>query len=204
MEALPRRQGQHRRSRHAAPPARQSRPDGRERPARQHSVIRIAVCVACLALAVVAWQEQVAFRGLEARLAGSVIHLVTHMRTGSSAKVGTFWFSAVKTGYIGLQITPECTVALLTLPFLLATACLAWLQPRIVRPVAALVVAVAMLLAMNQLRFAVIAYLIKRMGVSSGFYWGHTLIGSIITIGGLAAVLATFAMIAVTRGRRAT
>jgi exosortase/archaeosortase family protein len=115
--------------------------------------------------------------------------------------VASIWFVAGKHTVVGLQITPECTVALLTVPFLLATAGLAWVRPRLAWPVAALVLAVALLLAMNQLRLLVIAVLVQQMGLSSGFYWGHTMIGSIITIGGLAVILGAFAMVAVRTGR---
>jgi hypothetical protein len=57
-------------------------------------------------------------------------------------------------------------------------------------------------LSMNQVRLLQIAIFVRKMGVSSGFYWGHTLVGSLITICGLAITLVVFARIAVSwRGK---
>jgi len=46
-----------------------------------------------------------------------------------------------------------------------------------------------------------IVWFVKEMGFQSGYYWGHTLVGSMITIVGLAGSLATFAYLGVCRGR---
>jgi exosortase/archaeosortase family protein len=166
-------------------------------------VARVATAGSCLYLAAFAAEKEMSLRGLEAQLAGHVIGLVTRMQAGSSPGVATIWFSPNRHTNIGLQVTPECTVALLTIPFLLATAAMVWVRPRPIWPVAGLALAIALLVVMNQVRLLVIAWLVQSMGFTSGFYWGHTIAGSIITICGLAVVLAIFAMIAIRKGKTA-
>jgi exosortase/archaeosortase family protein len=164
---------------------------------------RVATGGVCLGLAAFAADKEMSLRGLEAQLAGHVIGLVTRMQSGSSPGVAMIWFSPNRHTNIGLQVTPECTVALLTIPFLLATAAMVWVRPRPIWPVAGLALAVPLLVLMNQVRLLVIAVLVQSMGFSSGFYWGHTIAGSIITICGLAVVLAIFALVAIKKGKTA-
>jgi exosortase/archaeosortase family protein len=164
---------------------------------------RAAVCGLCLGLAPFAAMKEMSLRGLEARLAGHLIGLVTRMHAGSSPAIAVIWFSPHRNSDVGLQVTPECTVALLVIPFLLATAAMVWVRPRPVWPVAGLLLATALLMIMNQVRLLVIAWLVQSMGFSSGFYWGHTIAGSIITICGLAVVLAIFALVAIRKGKTA-
>jgi exosortase/archaeosortase family protein len=102
---------------------------------------------------------------------------------------------------MGLQITQECTVVLMTTPFLVATAVLVWRRSSTVRPVVACVVAACMLLVVNQLRILTIIMFVLHMGYGGGFYWGHTLIGSMITIAGGSLTLVVYGLIAIRRGR---
>ncbi len=115
------------------------------------------------------------------------------------ASLATVWF-AMKTTHIGLVITPECTVALLMIPFLFATALLIWYRAQTGWPLLALAVAMCLLVAVNQLRLLSIVWFVQGMGFQSGF-WGHTLVGSMMTIAGLGGTLAIFVYLAVCRGR---
>jgi exosortase/archaeosortase family protein len=137
-------------------------------------------------------------RDFEAWLAGHVITVAARLPSGNSVNQPIVWFPA-KTEEIGLVITPECTVALLMVPFIIASALLVWQRVPLIRPLVGLAVAVVMLIIVNQLRLLGIVLFVKQMGYASGYYWGHTLVGSIITIMGLATSLATFALVAVRR-----
>ncbi len=145
-------------------------------------------------------RESLHVRAFEAWLASRVIALGAKLPTSHVSS--TVWF-AIKTTHIGLIITPECTVALLTIPFLVATALFIWYRARVGWPLLALGVAMVSLVAVNQLRILGIVWFVQGMGFQSGFYWGHTLVGSMITIIGLATTLAVFVYLAVCRGRPA-
>jgi exosortase/archaeosortase family protein len=110
------------------------------------------------------------------------------------------WFDSGSHHNIAMFITPECTVATLIIPFLAGTALIVWCQSRLARPSAALAMAAVLLVAVNQLRLLTIASLVLAMGESSGFYWGHTIVGSLITVFGVAFVFCAYILLAA--GRR--
>jgi exosortase/archaeosortase family protein len=198
-EALPRGGGSHR-YRRAESAGRDHPKRTRQRPsAASESAVRLMACLACVVLAGAAIKESPRIRGFEATMAGHLIGFATGAQAGSVPAAAVFWFTDSPHSVIGMQITPQCTVALLLVPFLLATACLVWLRPRALPPVAALLTTGLLLLAMNQFRFLTIAWLVREMGFTSGFYWGHTWIGSLITIFGLTMTLAVYAVM-VSRG----
>jgi exosortase/archaeosortase family protein len=153
--------------------------------------------------AVVVAHDNMKVRAFEVWLASKVIATGAHVPTSPVPSAATVWF-AIKTTHIGLIITPQCTIALLMVPFLVATALIVWFRRRVGLPLAGLVVAVGLLVAVNQLRLLGIVWFVQAMGFQSGFYWGHTLVGSMITILGLASSLASFAYLAVCRGRVAS
>jgi exosortase/archaeosortase family protein len=150
-------------------------------------------------LGYLAVRENIRIRGFEAWLASHVISVGARVQTGDDASLQAVWFLAKGPERIGLVITPECTVGLLIVPFIAASAMLVWQRVPVMRPLVGLVLALLMLIVVNQLRLLGIVWFVKSMGFKSGFYWGHALVGSIITIVGLAGSLATFAMVAVRR-----
>jgi exosortase/archaeosortase family protein len=161
---------------------------------------RLAACLACCSLAAVAVKENYGLRGFEAGLASHVVAFVTSMPAGPIPQTPTFWFTVAPHHEMGLQITPACTVVLMMTPFLIATAFLVWRRSSAVRPVVACVIAIGMLLIVNQLRILTIIMFVVHMGFGGGFYWGHTLIGSLITILGGSVTLVVYALIAIKRG----
>src|SRR5580692_1528738 len=177
---------------HAAPRGRQLARPG---------TARLSACLSCVAMAVAAVAEDGPIRGLEAWLAGHVIGLLALTTAGSAPRAAVFWFTARQHVQVGMEITPECTVAFLFIPFLLATAWLVWLRPSARAPLTALGTATALLVLLNQMRFLTIAWLVRSMGFSSGFYWGHTWLGSLITVLGLALILGIYSVIAIGRAR---
>jgi exosortase/archaeosortase family protein len=172
------------------------------KPAGRMLTARIAASAAVAALSLAAIRENMDFRIFEAWLAGHVIGLVTSVRAGAVPGAPIVWFASSPHRDLAMYITPDCTVATLTIPFLVGTAWMIWHHSQLARPAAALAIAVILLVALNQLRLLTIACLVLAMGVSSGFYWGHTMVGSLITIFGVVLVFCAYAFVAV--GRRGT
>jgi exosortase/archaeosortase family protein len=161
---------------------------------------RRLVSVLCALLTIAAVKENYPLRAFEAGLASRVIALVTSRPTGSVPQTPTFWFTIGPHHEMGLEITQACTVVLMMTPFLIATAFLVWRRTSVIRPVVACLVAVVMLLVVNQLRILTIIMFVLHMGYGGGFYWGHTLIGSMITIVGGSLTLVVYLLIAIRRG----
>jgi exosortase/archaeosortase family protein len=181
-----------------------ARPGGpAAKPARSVSAktVRLATSIALCGVAYAVARENVNIRDFEAWLSGHIISVAAGLNAGHSYGTPTVWFPT-KHAEIGLVITPECTASLLMVPFIAAAALLVWQRVSLVRPIVGLAVAVVSLIMVNQIRLLGIVWFVKAMGFSSGFYWGHTLVGSIVTIVGLASSLAMFAMLAVRRKER--
>lgn len=158
-------------------------------------IARLVVCLGSIALAAVAIKENMRFRIFEAWLAGHLLPVVGSTRARWVPHAPIIWFAAGPHRYLGLLVTPECTVAILMAPFLLCTAWNIWRQPGIIRPLFALAIAVALLTLVNQVRLVTIAWLVRGMGIGSGFYWGHTLVGSLITVFGVVLVFLCYAVL---------
>ncbi|HSZ46727.1 MAG TPA: hypothetical protein VK823_15420 [Streptosporangiaceae bacterium] len=197
--ALPARSGaaKHRRSGHAARDPKRSRESAARR-SPGGVLVRATVSLSLAGLAALTFHENDKIRIFEAWLAGHVITLAGRVPSAGSPNQPIVWFSD-NYRQIGLVITPECTVGLLMIPFIAAAALLVWQRVPVIRPLIGLAVALVMLIAMNQLRLLNIVWFVRGMGFASGFYWGHTLVGSTITILGLASSLATFVFVTVRR-----
>ncbi len=163
----------------------------------------VAAAMWGLAAAVLAENQHV--RGFEAWLASHIVAAGAGTATNYSARLAVVWFTVSTHGstqtVAGLQITAECTVALLIPPFLLMTGIAVWLRRKpSAWPLVALAVSVALLVLVNQLRLLAVVWFIQGMGMRAGYYWGHTMVGSLITILGLAATLLVYAPLIVSRG----
>ena len=157
--------------------------------------VRLPVSAALVALAYLAVKENLRIRGFEAWLASHVIAVGAHVQAGYFASWQAVWFPENAHRRLALVITPECTVGLLMVPFLIAAAFLVWQRVPLRWPLTALAVALAMLIAINQFRLLAIVWFVRGIGFTSGFYWGHTMVGSIITIVGLACSLGVFVVL---------
>jgi exosortase/archaeosortase family protein len=162
-------------------------------------MVRGVISLALAGLAALALHENGQIRVFEAWLASHVIPVGAGVRSGHQPGQPIVWFAANSPRWIGLDITPECTVGLLMIPFIAASALLVWQRVAIIRPVMGLAVALVMLITVNQLRLLDIVWFVHAMGFGTGFYWGHTLVGSLITILGLASSLAMFLVVTVRR-----
>jgi exosortase/archaeosortase family protein len=143
-------------------------------------------------------------RHFEAWLSGHVVPLLTGINAGSYVNAPVVWFSTGPHRYMGLLITPDCTIDELIIPFMLVTAWMVWRQVRVLRPLIGLAVAVCLLVGMNQFRLLLIVLLTVHYGSVNGFYWGHTLIGSMVTIFGFVLIFVVYVLIVVRRKRSRT
>ncbi|HEX4833143.1 MAG TPA: exosortase/archaeosortase family protein [Trebonia sp.] len=166
---------------------------------RPRLALRLAAWAAALALSGVILRKAMSVRSFEAWLAGHVVPVLTGIKAGGSLNSPIVWFAEGPHQYMGLLITSECTVDALIVPFILGTAWAIWNQAKLLRPLLALVVATGMLLAMNQFRLLVIILLTVRFGYNTGFYWGHTMLGSLITVSGVVLAFSAYILIAVRR-----
>jgi len=180
-------------------------PPARHRKPPSHSVApaRLAACLSLCTLALLVFGQMSRIREFEAWLSGLVLTVGTGVPAGSWPDNATVWFAPFPPGQVGLVITPECTVALLIVPFLLVTAAAVWMRAPLRRPLTALATAVILIAGFNQLRLLTVAWFILGMGTASGFYWGHTLVGSLITVVSLACSLAAYGVVLLRRGSAA-
>ncbi|UWD79300.1 hypothetical protein [Curtobacterium flaccumfaciens] len=151
------------------------------------------------AVAVVLLQATV--RAGEASLAALWVPAVLHGRVLPDADGLLVW--STPDGPVRFVITTSCTVIVLIVPMLLLAAAL--LLGRRAKPAsvgfAALVCAVA-LVAVSQLRLAVIAVATQVGGLSTGFELAHVFIGSFISILGFAASAILLVLVGTHRRRR--
>jgi exosortase/archaeosortase family protein len=164
---------------------------------------RLIACAGLCGLAALVYRKIFQIRVFEAWLSSRIVAKATSLPTGYWHKFAGMWFAPTPSDQIGLIITPECTVALLVIPFLLITAVTVWLRTPLRWPLTALAAAVVLLVTINQLRLLTVVWFIRAMGNQSGFYWGHTLVGSLITIAGIGLSLLVYSLIFARRGKAA-
>jgi exosortase/archaeosortase family protein len=90
-------------------------------------------------------------------------------------------------------MTPECSSVFMLLPLFLVTAIMLWFRPINARRLFfSLAVSALAVLLVNQLRVLAIVGLVNWLGVDEGYYWGHTLLGSMVSVLGGAITLVLF------------
>ena len=136
---------------------------------------------------------QTSFRAAESMLASQTVAALAHTRTAAVPSKAVLYFNLGTDRALGLHITPECTSAFLIAPLVAVAAVMLRLRPAITpRILGALAVGTVMLVLTNQLRITVVVWLVELMGVDSGYYWGHTLMGSAVSVVGGAVSLGVF------------
>jgi exosortase/archaeosortase family protein len=141
-----------------------------------------------------------AYRTAEITLSGALLRVFTSDGVHVAAERQTVYFGLGSDTPLGLRMTPECTSAFLVLPLLVVGAVMIALRPRIRRRVLfALGVATVAVVVVNQFRVLTLVGLVRWLGVDTGYYWGHTLLGSMVSVFGGAAALVAFVWLA-TRG----
>jgi exosortase/archaeosortase family protein len=153
--------------------------------------VLVTASMAALTLAVIVDSQPL--RAFEAWLASHVVAAGTGAQTGHDAGLAMVWF-VLQTDQVALQITRDCTVAVLIAPFLAVTGVLVWLRRTAsARPVLALAVTLPLLILINQSRILIIVWLMEAFGPQTGFYWGHAVAGSLLTIAGMAVCILIYA-----------
>ena len=150
-----------------------------------------------VALSLMIFQYQ--FRELEARATADVYRLFTPVLAATRAPI--IWFGLGRSGAFGLEITPDCSAALLIVP-LCGLGMLLMIPRRLAvgRVGAALAAAALVMVIGNLLRIGVIAVAVRLDGVGTGYQIGHLILGSIVSIIGIA--LALILLVAIVTSRR--
>ncbi|GGS43381.1 exosortase P [Actinokineospora fastidiosa] len=142
------------------------------------------------------------YRTAEMVLASGILRLVSGDGVHLAAHRQTIYFGLGSDTAFGLRMSPECTSAFLVLPLLVVGAVMIALRPAITRRVVvALAVAAAAVIAVNQLRVLTLVGLIDWLGTDRGYHWGHTLLGSMVSVIGGAAALVLFVWLSTRRAR---
>jgi exosortase/archaeosortase family protein len=161
--------------------------------------------VGALSAAVLLLLSEGWYRGVEAALAGRALSGLLGFPVMISRPLRTVFFAFDGTGpahMLGLQVTLGCSSDLLLAPVLLFTGVLLLFgHSSALRLLLAASIAAAVVVLVNTLRLVLIAVLVDWWGVETGFGWGHTLFGSVLTLAGMAVALGVF-VVAVGRERR--
>jgi exosortase/archaeosortase family protein len=143
-----------------------------------------------------------AFRTAEMFLATELIRLTSSSGVYLAAERQSVYFGLGTDSAFGLQMSPECTSAFLLLPLVLVAAVMIALRPRIAtRVLIALACAGAAVIVVNQLRILGLVGLIDWLGTDRGYYWGHTLLGSMVSVVGGALALVLFVWLSTRKPR---
>jgi exosortase/archaeosortase family protein len=143
-----------------------------------------------------------AYQTVEVSLAGVLLHLFSSSGVYVAAGQQTVYFGLDSARPLGLTMTPECTSAFLLVPLILVGALLIGLRPRIAgRVMLSLLVAAVVLIVVNQVRILTMAALVGWLGTDRGYYWGHTMVGSVVSVFGGAIALVLFVWLATRQGR---
>lgn len=133
------------------------------------------------------------FRAAEAVLSSQVVAALAHTHTSAVPDQAVLYFGLGSGDALGLKITPECTSAFLIAPLVAVAAVMVRLRPAITRRVlTGLALGAVLMVFTNQLRITVVVWLVQWLGVDTGYYWGHTLMGSAVSVVGGAISLAAF------------
>lgn len=172
-----------------------------ERPPALTQRLLIAVLLAFAAGLVVAHR---AYQAAEISLAGVLLHFATSSGVYVDENRDVVYFGLGSTHPLGLMMTPECTSVFLLIPLIVVGAVLIALRPAITwRVLASLGLAAVVLIAVNQFRILTLAALVSWLGTNEGYYWGHTMVGSLVSVFGGAAALVLFVWLATRQpGRR--
>lgn len=142
-----------------------------------------------------------AYQTVEVGLAGLLLRLFSSSGVYVAAGQQTVYFGLGTSHPLGLTMTPECTSAFLLVPLLLVGALLVGLRPRIAGRVTwSLALAAVILVVVNQARILVMAGLVSWLGTDRGYYWGHTMVGSMVSVFGGAIALVLFVWLATRDG----
>ncbi|MDP9073249.1 MAG: exosortase/archaeosortase family protein [Actinomycetota bacterium] len=140
-----------------------------------------AFAIVAIGAVLVVWESR--FRQVEARVSAVVLRLV-HLRPAQS--LGDSVIFPLRGHWVGYTLNVSCTAALLVSPFMVVAAgLLASGRVNRRRALSSLGVVAAIIFAINQLRFMVIAGSMVLWGFRIGYERSHVLIGTVLSTLGL-------------------
>ena len=170
-----------------------------------HRLARYAVGGSACAATIVLLVNQSWYRGAEAAMAGAAVSRWLGYPVIVARGQQTVFFAFHGTGIahmLGLQVTLGCSSALLLTPVLLVAGLLLCVgHAPAARILLAALLAAGIVVCVNVLRLVMIALMVDWWGAATGFGWGHTLFGSVLTLAGMSAALAAFVLV-LSRGGR--
>jgi len=163
------------------------------------SPVSVALGILLILLAVFLMIQQTAFRTVEATVTAGLVGLFTHGRVQSAGDVVYF---GLGTGNVhGILITTLCSSVILVTPLLALAGILLFLPGfRMLRIASGLLLALAIAVTCNMLRYAGSAFALQTWG-TSGFDVVHEYAGSLLVIFGFAGSFILLIRIA-SRSRR--
>ncbi len=165
-------------------------PEALRLPRMARVLVLLAYCAAGVLMVVRAKEV----RAFEALTCEPLIGLLTVGRDNTAAVGDVVYFGLHTSAAIGLQITNECTTAVLVIPFLLIMGAMALRSSVPVwRVVLATLIGVGMLLAVNIIRIGGIGWATYHWGTTTGYRVSHLVVGSLFALAGFAlSVMAAF------------
>jgi exosortase/archaeosortase family protein len=142
------------------------------------------------------------FRAIEARLVTPLAGFVTAHHPVSSQKSVIFFALGTPKAF-GLQITSECTSALLLIPLLVMMGSIAiFTRFPLPRVLAALAAGAFLMLAVNAFRIVGIAWATWQYGYDPGYKYSHVFVGSACSLVGFVGAILVALWILVWRDRK--
>ncbi|HEY2057848.1 MAG TPA: exosortase P [Amycolatopsis sp.] len=140
------------------------------------------------------------YREFEVQLAGVILRVITSSGVYVAGNRESVYFGLAGATPFGLRMTPECSSVFLLLPLLLVTAVMLYFRPGNARRLFfSLGISAIAVILVNQLRILTIVGLVNGLGTDEGYYWGHTLLGSMVSVFGGAVSLVLFVWLATRR-----
>jgi exosortase/archaeosortase family protein len=142
------------------------------------------------------------FRKLEVRAIKPVADLATGLN-GTQATKTVIFFGLGKPGAFGLNLTVECTSALLLIPLLVMMGSFAiFTRLGLRRQLTALFVGAFLILSVNALRVGIIAWATWKYGYDPGYKLSHVFVGSAFSLVGFVGAMLTALWILVRADRK--
>ncbi len=170
-------------------------------PSSSRFPLRVAVLAVIAVAAGLVLAERV-YRVFEVQLSGLILRVITTSGVFVAGERETVYFGLSGDTPLGLRMTPECSSAFMLLPLLLVTAVMLYFRPRNAKRLfVSLAISAIAVILVNQMRVLAIVGLVNWLGVDEGYYWGHTLLGSMVSVLGGAVALVLFVWLGTRKSR---
>ncbi|WP_414937060.1 exosortase P [Amycolatopsis sp. cmx-11-51] len=158
--------------------------------------------IAVIAVAVGLVLAERLYRVFEVQVSGLILSVITTSGVYVASERETVYFGLSSDTPLGLRMTPECSSAFMLLPLLLVTAVMLYFRPKNAKRLfCSLAISAIAVVLVNQMRVLAIVGLVNMMGIDEGYYWGHTLLGSMVSVIGGAVALVLFVWLSTRRPR---